>query len=320
MVIALQVSNLTKEFGNKIVLDDINFEVQQGEIFGIIGMSGSGKTTLLNHLIGFLEPDEGEIRYHSTRIFDEKNPKDLMRLRTNLMDVKKLFGFAPQAPSFYPRLSVKENLEHFGALHKLNPKEVVENAKHLLALTQLDNHQDKLAEHLSGGMQRRLSIMCGLIHKPEILILDEPTADLDPVLRDETWKLVEAINRMGTTIVVASHFLEELERSCDRVAIIKNGKMLQYGTVTEIEEKFGGDTVEISIDTTEDYVNLIEKSLKSRAVQDIKKDQTSITLYTKDPKDTLFELARLIHTGKVKVLSLEVHRPRLRELFKEINA
>ena len=94
----------------------------------------------------------------------------------------------------------------------------------------------------------------------------------------------------------------------------------QLKLITEIEEKFGGDTVEISIDTTEDYVNLIEKSLKSRAVQDIKKDQTSITLYTKDPKDTLFELARLIHTGKVKVLSLEVHRPRLRELFKEINA
>jgi len=318
MAVALQVENLTKELGNRIVLDNMNFEVNQGEIFGIIGMSGSGKTTLLNHLIGFLEPDEGEIRYHSSRIFNEKNPKELMKLHNNIIEVKKLFGFAPQAPSFYPKLSVRENLEHFGALHKLHPKEVSENAKHLLGLTKLDGHQDKLAEYLSGGMQRRLSIMCGLIHKPEILILDEPTADLDPVLRDETWKLIEAINRMGTTIIVASHFLEEMERSCDRVAILKNGKLLQCGTVLEIEDKFGGDLVEISIDTTEDYVDALEKNLRSRSIQEVKKERTNLKLYTKDPKDTLVELARLMHSGKTKVLALEVHRPRLRELFKEI--
>lgn len=318
MVIALQVSNLTKEFGNKIVLDNISFDVQQGEVFGIIGMSGSGKTTLLNHLIGFLEPDEGDIKYHSSRLLDQKNTKELRKIQSNMIEVKKLFGFAPQAASYYPKLTVRENLEHFGALHKVDSKIIKENMERLLSLTQLDVHRDKLAEHLSGGQQRRLSIMCGLIHNPEILILDEPTADLDPVLRDETWKLIRAINKLGTTVVVASHFLEELEEACERVAIISNGKLVQYGTIEDIESKYGHDAVEIRVETTPEYLKILENTLHKRGVDKLKREENTLLLYTKTPKDTLLDIARMVHSGRVQIQSLDVHRPRLKEVFEKI--
>jgi ABC-2 type transport system ATP-binding protein len=318
MVIAVQVRNLTKEYGRKLVLNDVSFDVQQGEIFGIIGMSGSGKTTLLNHLIGFIEADEGEVKYHSSRVFKEKTHKELRGLRRNLQDVKRMFGFAPQAPSFYPRLTVKENLLHFGALHKVDSKIIHKNMEHLLALTQLEEHQNKLGEHLSGGQQRRLSIMCGLIHKPEVLILDEPTADLDPVLRDETWRLIRAINKLGTTVIVASHLLEELEKACDRVAIIDEGRLIQYGSIQAIEDKYSHHTIEIRIDTTPEYIKILQDRVHKRNVQKMKREEGRIRIYTKNPRDTLYEIARMIRSGKVRVHSLEVHRPHLREVFSEI--
>jgi len=314
MVIALQVINLKKEYGDKLVLDDVSFDVEQGEIFGVIGMSGSGKTTLLNHLIGFLEPDEGEIKYHSTRILHQ-NPKELRELHENMMEVKKLFGFAPQAASFYPRLTVQENMEHFGALQKIDSKIINENMERLLSMTQLDVHRNKLAEHLSGGQQRRLSIVCGLIHNPEVLILDEPTADLDPVLRDETWHLIKAINKLGTTVVVASHLLEELEDACSRVIMLSNGKVAHYGKIEDIEEKFAHDMVEIRIEAPADQLKILEQHV--RRGDNLKHEDRALLLYSKTPRDTLLEIARLIHSGRVKVTSLEVHRPRLKEVFEQ---
>ena len=317
MVIAVQVENLTKEMDGHLVLDNITFDVHKGEIFGVIGMSGSGKTTLLNHLIGFLEPDEGEIRYHSNRPL-KGTGKELEGMKKNLRDVRRMFGFSPQTPSFYPRLTIKENLIHFGVLHKIDRKSIEENSAHLLALTQLEPHKNKLAEHLSGGMQRRLSIMCGLIHKPEVLILDEPTSDLDPVLRDETWKLIRNINNLGTTVIVASHFLHELELACQRVAIINNGRLLKQGTIDEIKKDFAKDAIEIEIETKPEYVKVISAHFNGRKVESIHKSENRVRIYTKYPQEILLELAKMIHSGKIHAYALEVHRPTLKEVFEKI--
>jgi ABC-2 type transport system ATP-binding protein len=311
MAAALKVQNLTKELGKRIILDNIDFEVKEGEIFGIIGMSGSGKTTLLNHLIGFYEPDEGTIFYQS-------NTK-LQDLKKHGTEVKRTFGFSPQTPSFYPKLTVEENLLHFAALHQVKGDDFKSNMNNLLELTKLKEHKDKLAEYLSGGMQRRLSIICGLIHKPKVLILDEPTADLDPVLREEAWSLIQSINKLGTTIVVASHFLEELEVVCDRVAIIHESKMISYGTIEEIKDRYGEKTVEIQVQTDKKYFPLIIANINRANVMKVNDGKDILTLYTQKPKDTLYELAQLLRNQTIQAYGLEVHRPTLKEVFESIS-
>lgn len=316
MVIVLQVKNLTKEFGNLVVLDNISFDVEKGEIFGVIGMSGSGKTTLLNHLIGFLEPSEGEVLYLSGG--NAKFPPQLKNLHKNMNEVKRRFGFAPQSPSFYPKLTIKENLIHFGRLYNMKTKDILEGMQHLLDFTRLSEHKDKLAEHISGGMQRRLSIMCSMVHKPDVLILDEPTADLDPVLREETWKLIKEINGHGTTVIVASHFLHELESSCGRVAIIHNGKLLKYGTVDEIKTDFAKNSIEIRIETGKENFNKIVASVNKKNIIKVSDEGNKLLLYTTDAQETLYELAQLLRKRSVTARALEVHRPSLREVFEAI--
>ncbi len=319
MTIALKVNGVSKELGNRLVLDNISFEVEKGEVFGIIGMSGSGKTTLLSHLIGFLEPDEGEIQYHSDKFTKVKTQDELRQLRKSMRDVKSIFGFAPQSPSFYPLLTVEENLIHFGALHKVDKKRLAENMKRLLEMTKLEQHKSKLAEHLSGGMQRRLSIICGLIHNPEILILDEPTADLDPVLREDVWKLIKEINEMGTTIIVASHFLHEMEAMCNRIAILSNGQMLKYGDVEEVKEAFVNNTVvEIKVESTPEYIKTLYANIKNIYADKVHRGEEKLILYTKKPKETLLDVVNVLKAKKIPVNTLEVHRPTLREVFEKV--
>ncbi len=311
---ALRIKNLTKELGNHIILDNITFDVKKGEIFGVIGMSGSGKTTLLSHLIGFLEPDEGEIYYRPADAISDSE-KELKHLHENVYQVRQTFGFAPQTPSFYPKLTVEENLMHFGSLHHLDKKALKQNTAHLLELTQLTDHKNKLADQLSGGMQRRLSIICGMIHKPDILILDEPTADLDPVLSAETWKLITEINKLGTTIIVASHFLQELEAMCDRIAIIHNGKLIEYGTIEQIKQKFGHNTTEIRVETEASNFSKVLNIVSKKNIANVRKEDRKLVLYTKNPQKTLLELAKAIRHGRLTVKSLELNRPTLTEVF-----
>ena len=315
MVNALEIRNLTKEFTGKVVLDRISFDVKKGEIFGIIGMSGSGKTTILNHFIGFLYPNEGEILYRPSYLLEEQSESGMKGLYENLHEVKQMFGFSPQTPSFYPKLTVAENLMHFGSLYNLKKEAIVQNTNHLLALTKLDAHKDKLAEHLSGGMQRRLNIACSLIHKPEVLLLDEPTADLDPILREETWNFIRAINKQGTTVVIASHFLQELEQVSDRIAILHDGKILKYGPLKEIKRDFSQENIEIHIETDPKNFKRILAAITKRNITAAREEDGKLVIYTTNQQQTLYEIANLLKRSSIIAESIQVHKPSLREIF-----
>lgn len=228
----IRFKEVKKEFKDKLVLNKLNLELNKGEIFGIIGMSGSGKTTMLNTLIGFLEPEEGEVEF-----FSEKD-KVFKQIHKNQKEVNNLFGFATQAASFYPKLTVEENLLYFGSLYNLSKKQNMANAVNLMKQTDLYEAKNRLAQALSGGMEKKLSIACALIHSPKVLILDEPTADLDPISRAETWDLIKDIHKKGTTVIVASHLLNELEAVCDRIGLLHEQKMLASGTPDELKTKF----------------------------------------------------------------------------------
>src|SRR3989344_2540277 len=166
----IYLQGVTKKFGKNVVLDNISFNVAKGDIFGLIGTNASGKTTLLKTIVGFLRPTNGHLYFESELIHN--TPK-----------IVKNFGFAAQESSFYPKLTVEENLEHFGYLYGLNKKQLKENILKILETVNLTNTKNMLAENLSGGMQKRLEIACAIIHNPKVLFLDEPTADLDTFKR-----------------------------------------------------------------------------------------------------------------------------------------
>ena len=229
----LRVANLCKRFGQKVVLTNINFDVGQGEIFGIIGPSGVGKTTLLECVVGFLRPESGEVALRVGEAWYSL----LGRIG---QQVRRLFGFASQYPSFYANLTVHENLHYFGTLYDVPNPRLLINIEHLLNLVGLGSEQATLAGNLSGGMQKRLEIACALVHNPPVLLLDEPTADLDQLSRKNIWSLIKAVNARGTTIIMASHFLQEMEQLCTRVAVLHRGSLATIGTVEQLKKRYEG--------------------------------------------------------------------------------
>ncbi len=307
MEYALLVKEVSKDFGKSTVLKDISFSVPEGEIYGIIGMSGSGKTTILHHLVGFLEPDGGQILYKQG---DSYEP-----IRSNMLAVRQLFGYSPQKPSFYPQLTLEENLTYFGGLYHLKKDVIVRNIDRLLGLTKLSGHKKKLAQELSGGMQRRLSLACSMMHSPRVLILDEPTADLDPILRDEMWQLIQNINQLGSTIIVASHFLEELEQVSHSIAILHEGKILRTGGVRELCQEFSKGTQEITITA--------KSVVEAKRILTLFKQQKSptringrkVTIYAKQPLRLLTRLLQASAHGKINAEAFYLHNPSLREVF-----
>ena len=232
---------------------------------------------------------------------------------------RNLFGFASQEPSFYKRLTVKENLYYFGSLYNLSKKALESNAEILLALMDLKNAENTLAGDLSGGMERRLDIACALIHDPEVLILDEPTSDLDPLLRDHIWSLVQKINKKGTTIILASHHLSEVETFCSRIAIIKSGRIIDVASPARLMTKYA-ESQEIRIQTYPGSYTNIAAALKKPGskVFDIKVKGSELIIYSDQPQIVLHNLIHILDTLKEELIDIKVSRPGLDELFLKI--
>jgi len=307
----IQLKEVSKEFGKKVILDNINFSIEEGDIFGIIGQSGSGKTTLLNILIGFYEPDEGKVLYQ----FDEnKRPKEVHK---HLHEIRKKFGFAAQISSFYPKLTIKENLFHFGKLYGIKTPILKNNKNNLLAFTKLKNHQNKLAEHLSVGMQKRLDLSCSLIHKPKILILDEPTADLDPILQKEILHLIKQANKQGITVIIASHHLNDIEHICNKVALIHKGRITTWGTVEEVKKPYLQRDGGIHIKAGENHQKMIEHAKQLPITQIIDKGD-SLVLCSPEIQNALYHLINLIQRENITLEDLDIKKPTLQDVFETI--
>ena len=229
---ALQVRGLIKRFRQKTAVDGLDLTVQQGEIFGLIGPDGAGKTTFMRLLAGILEADGGEAMVAGCDVLADPEA------------VKKRIGYLSQVFSLYTDLTIEENLDFVADLYGTPRNEVRELKEELLNLTGLAEFRKRQAGRLSGGMKQKLGLSCALIHRPEVLLLDEPTTGVDPVARREFWKILWQLPGQGVTVLLTSPYMDEASR-CGRVAMIHHGRKLAEGTVHELQEQVPGTTLEI---------------------------------------------------------------------------
>lgn len=314
----LQIRGLSKSFGKKQVLDAVDLDINSGEIFGVIGMSGAGKTTLLEILIGFIKPDNGTImfipRVTTSAVPENTSPVSITKEPDT---IKKIFGFATQEPSFYDKLTVEENLRYFASLYNLKKEDIANKINSILDFVDLSDEKQTLAGDLSGGMKKRLDIACSLINNPSILILDEPTADLDPVSRKHIWNLIKKINAQGSTIIVSSHFLEEMDILCNRIAWLHNKKIIHKGTTDELRTKYT-QTQEIHLETVSGNYDKIIAGLAGLDIFKIDKQLPKLMLFTKDSENVLHKLLHLIEDNKETVVSIDIKKPSLDEVFESL--
>ncbi|MBR2254240.1 MAG: ABC transporter ATP-binding protein [Candidatus Methanomethylophilaceae archaeon] len=228
----VKVEDLSVRFGDFTAVDGVSFEVYRGEIFGFLGPNGAGKTTTIRTITTIQKPSGGKVLIDGHDISDD------------FIEARKRIGIAQQHISLDVELTVRQNLIHHAMLHKIPKKDMERIIKEKSELLELGDYMDRKAEKLSGGWKRKASIVCAILHEPTVLFLDEPTAGLDTHSRHLLWDLIRNLNASGTTIFLTTHYIEEAESLCDRVAIIDHGRLLKTGSPEELEQEIGPVTVE----------------------------------------------------------------------------
>ncbi len=245
----VQINNLVKRYGNDVLaLDHFNLEIKQGEVFGLLGPNGSGKTTTISCLLSLLSYDKGEIK-----VFGEK-------MAPNKYDLKRNIGVVLQNVAVFDGLTVYENVDYFCGLYikdKALRKQYVEEA---LEFTGISDYKKFLPKKLSGGLLRRLNIACGIAHKPKLIIMDEPTVAVDPQSRNKILEGIEQLNANGATIIYTSHYMEEVEQICTRIAIMDKGKNIALGTKEELKKMIKtGEKISVEVlDLAEEHIQGIK--------------------------------------------------------------
>lgn len=302
----IQIKNVTKRFRKNLVLDNISLDIPGGKVVGIIGKSGCGKTTLLNMIVGFLKPTKGVIYYQSKNIFK------------NMRNIEMNFGFASQDLSFYDRLTIEENLRYFGRLYGLDRHIIKQRTDELLELVELIGSKRILAGRLSMGMQRRLDIACSIIHSPNVLILDEPTQDLDPILRREILDVIKKINEKGTTVIITSHLLDEINYLCDNVVIINDTKIVKVESPEELEDDYAVNKI-ICIETvSKKYDEFVKKTKKLKGVDYVNISGGKLVIHSPKADRIYNKVLRMFKHNKERILSSYIGRPSLDDVFEVV--
>lgn len=220
----IKIDKLCKRYGEKQALDNLCLEIKENTIFGLLGPNGAGKTTLISILNGLTTFDSGNVS-----IFDKTLPK-------NLKSIRRRCSLIPQSLAFYDNLSVKENLNFFASVQQLTPREVKKNINYAININSLDSMLNQKASTLSGGQKRRLNIAIGLLNNPDILFFDEPTVGIDPVSRNEILETIQSFKQENKSVIYTSHYMPEIEKICDQVAIINKGQIIKQGSISSMLE------------------------------------------------------------------------------------
>lgn len=297
----VELKGITKSYGKHQALMDVSLQVKQGSVYGLLGPNGSGKSTLIHILTGLIPFEKGKCT-----VFEQD-------IKQNKKSIQKRIGLVPQEYALYEDLKAIENVILFGRLYGLTYEEAKKGAEQALKKVELWEERHHFSTQFSGGMKRRLNIACALVHKPPLLIMDEPTASLDPVSRDKVLQHIKAINNEGCTIIYTSHYLDEVEAICDDLAILNKGKILRQGT-PEAVKKIIPYTHEIRLvgRIQEDLIRYITAPITIKQVGD------KIYLHCNEPQEVLGKLLPLLRRQGIKLRDIEVQRISLEELFLKI--
>ena len=301
----IEVKNLTKEYKNLKAVDDLSFEVYEGEILGLLGPNGSGKSTTMNSLLSLLNFSKGKIK-----IFNKE-------MQPDAYDVKAQIGVVFQDVSVFDELNVIDNIDYFCGLYikdKETRNKYVEDA---IKLVGLENFKKFYPKQLSGGLLRRLNIACGIAHKPKLIFLDEPTVAVDPQSRNNILDGIKKLRDDGATIVYTTHYMEEVEILCDRVIILDKGKIIASGTTDElkdlakVKEKI---TVEVN-NLNSNFISMI-KELKN--VEEVTYNHNILLITYKKGKNNLVDIIELLKDKKIEYNKIFSERPTLNDVFLEL--
>ncbi|ADB58339.1 daunorubicin resistance protein DrrA family ABC transporter ATP-binding protein [Archaeoglobus profundus] len=286
----IRVTNVTKVYDGLKALDSVSFEVERGEIFGLLGPNGAGKTSLIKILTTVIKPTSGKA---------EIDGHDVVK---SAGEVRKRIGVVFQETTLDNDLTVYENLDFHARLYGMNKKDRLKRIGEVLSLVELEDYANTLVRKLSGGMKRKLEIARGILHKPKVLFLDEPTLGLDVHTRRKIWKHIEELRKEGVTVFITTHYMEEADRLCDRVAIIDRGRIVAIDTPSNLKRMVGGDVVRIEFEG--------EFDLRIKAKK-IVKGENFVEITVEDCERVLPEILRAFKVVK----SISIRRPTLEDAF-----
>ena len=320
----LEVDKLVKKYGDFEAVKGISFEVEEGEVFGLLGPNGAGKTQTISMLTGVIEPTSGTARVGGHDI------------RSDMFQVKKINGLVPQDLALYPTLSARANLNFFGRIYGLQGKDLKERVEDVLRIVSLTERADEAVENYSGGMKRRVNIAAGLLHHPKLLFLDEPTVGVDPQSRNHIFESVLRLNReRGMSIVYTSHYMEEVELLCNRVAIIDQGEIIALDTIKNLIALLGGGVIHVGLTQVNDDLlrelgtlqgvksaELISQPMSPPSTEEVEtKDREPVTasqivkVVAQHSQTAIVNVISHLNEKDITLTSLEILEPNLETVF-----
>ena len=300
----LKVERLSKTFGAIRAVDSVSFEVRPGEIYGLLGPNGAGKTTTISIISGLLKPDAGEVFVGGAAFWSDPQK------------AKRIMGVVPQELAIYHELTGRENLEFWGRMAGLSSRDARSRTVELLEALLLTDRANDAVKTYSGGMKRRINLGCALLHRPQLLLLDEPTVGIDPQARLNILDFVRNLCASGTAILYTTHYLEEAETLCQRIGIIDHGRLLAEGTLAELQERLGGDRVflleaDFKGASPDAWGGFLQRF---RILQITERQLAVAAIGARDPSECLKELLSL----PVHVENVTLKRPSLNDVFLQL--
>ena len=302
----IEIKDVTKSYGRQKVLQNVSFEIMEGELFGLLGPNGAGKSTLIDILTGIQSMDSGEIFINGKSI------------KTDKVEIRKHLGLVPQDIALLEELNAVDNLEYFGGLYGLAGTELKSQIEKLLGVAGLTDKKKEKVKNYSGGMKRRLNIAVAMLHNPSILILDEPTVGVDAQSRQHIFDYIQSLAEQGTTILYTSHYMEEIETLCRRVFILDLGEEVAYGTKEEVKKLVGHtQTVALTLDRVPAGFDEVLKNSEN-GIQFVTVDGQDIALTIDQTIFSMMKLIEQVEQAQLVIKSVNVKETTLEEAFLQL--
>lgn len=301
----IEINDLVKRYGKLTALNHFNLKVKQGDILGLLGPNGCGKSTAINCILSLLSYDKGDIK-----LFGEK-------MSPTRYDIKKRIGIVPQEVAVFDELTVIENIDYYCGLYITDKNTRKQYITEVIALVGLEDFITFLPSKLSGGLKRRLNIACGIVHKPELIFLDEPTVAVDPQSRNKILDSIKELNRQGATIVYTTHYMEEVEQLCNNIVIVEKGQVIAEGTKEQLKSMIKVNE-KIVIEIPDFPTEVKEKLLQLPGIIEITYDNVFATLNTEENKAVFAQVLHLLEENQISFGNFYTQQPTLNDVFLEI--